>query len=181
VIALPALGAVLDAAQRAARRFPFVLASGVLSAIAGVLLVAGSEDGPYVRLLATATLGLPLCFALTLAGERRFAPGDARRWGVQAIGIVVLVLFWAVGRGGPSRCRSRATSSSRSRSTCLRRCCRTPASTSRTGSGNTIRRCSCAAAGTAAGEIYLTNLYATRSGGRWVVSNYYGELFLRLR
>lgn len=38
-----------------------------------------------------------------------------------------------------------------------------------------------AAAGSAAGEIYLTNPYATRTGGQWVVSTYSGELFLRLR
>lgn len=99
--ALPTLGVVLDAANRAARRFPLVVASAVLAAIAGIFLFNASEEEPYVRLLATATLGLPLCFALTLTGERRFAPGDARRWGVQAIGVVVLVSFWALWPGWP--------------------------------------------------------------------------------
>jgi uncharacterized protein DUF4153 len=36
-----------------------------------------------------------LLFALTLTGERRFAPGDARRWLLQGIGVLVLVAFWA--------------------------------------------------------------------------------------
>ncbi|HKE88813.1 MAG TPA: DUF4153 domain-containing protein [Gemmatimonadales bacterium] len=93
---LPTLGVVLSAAQRAARRFPLVLACGVIAAITGILLVDNhSEEAPYIRLLTAATLGLPLLFALTLTGERRFAPGDARRWVVQGIGVAVLVAFWA--------------------------------------------------------------------------------------
>jgi uncharacterized protein DUF4153 len=96
VIALPTLGVVAQGAGRAARRFPFVLACAFLAATAGILLVNSSEHEPYVRLLAAATLGLPLLFALTLTGERRFAPGDARRWLLQGIGVVVLVAFWAM-------------------------------------------------------------------------------------
>jgi hypothetical protein len=95
VIALPTLGVVVTAAARAARRFPLLLACGLLAATAGILLVNSSENEPYVRLLAAATLGLPLLFALTLTGERRFAPGDARRWLLQGIGVVMLVAFWA--------------------------------------------------------------------------------------
>ncbi|HEY6224666.1 MAG TPA: DUF4153 domain-containing protein [Gemmatimonadales bacterium] len=98
---LPTLGVVLGAANRSARRFPLVLACGVLAAIAGIFLFNASEEEPYVRLLATATLGLPLFFALTLTGERRFGPGDARRWGLQAVGVVALALFWALWPGWP--------------------------------------------------------------------------------
>jgi hypothetical protein len=79
VIALPTLGVVAQGAGRAARRFPLVLTCAFLAATAGILLVNSSEHEPYVRLLAVATLGLPLLFALSLTGERRFAPGDARR------------------------------------------------------------------------------------------------------
>ena len=85
----------MTAASRAARRFPLLLACALLAATAGILLVNSSEDEPYIRLLAAATLGLPLLFALTLTGERRFAPGDARRWIVQGIGVLALVAFWA--------------------------------------------------------------------------------------
>ena len=85
----------MTAATRAARRFPLLLACALLAATAGILLVNSSEDEPYIRLLAAATLGLPLLFALTLTGERRFAPGDARRWIVQGIGVLALVAFWA--------------------------------------------------------------------------------------
>jgi hypothetical protein len=38
-----------------------------------------------------------------------------------------------------------------------------------------------ASAGGAAGELYLTSVYATQQGGAWSVSSYSGELFLRLR
>ena len=94
---LPTLGVVVEAAQRAARRFPLVLLSAVLSATAGILIVnASGEDEPYTRLLATATLGLPLFLALTLTGERRFALGDRRRWVLQAAGVLVLGLFWVM-------------------------------------------------------------------------------------
>ena len=96
MIALPTLGVVVTAGTRAARRFPLLLACGFLAATAGILLVNSSEDEPYVRLLAAATLGLPLLFALTLTGERRFAPRDRRRWLLQGIGVVVLVAFWAL-------------------------------------------------------------------------------------
>jgi hypothetical protein len=95
LIALPTLGVVVTAGARAARRFPVVIACALLAATAGILLVNSSENEPYVRLLAAATLGLPLLFALTLTGEGRFAPGDARRWIVQGIGVLVLVAFWA--------------------------------------------------------------------------------------
>lgn len=94
---LPTLGVLLEAAARAARRFPVVIVSALLAATAGILLINSSDEEPYVRLLATGTLGLPLFLALTLTGERRFPAGDAaRRWAVQGVGVTVLVLFWAL-------------------------------------------------------------------------------------
>jgi uncharacterized protein DUF4153 len=95
---LPTLGAALSAAEHAARRFPLVLLSAALAATAGILIVNSSdEEAPFVRLLATATLGLPLFLALTLTAERRFAAGDAaRRWGLLGAGVTVLAVFWAL-------------------------------------------------------------------------------------
>src|SRR5512143_124514 len=95
---LPTLGAAVSAAERTARRFPLVLVSAALAATAGIFIVnASNEEAPFVRLLATATLGLPLLFALTLTAERRFAAGDAaRRWGLLGAGVAVLALFWAL-------------------------------------------------------------------------------------
>ncbi len=92
---LPTLGVVVEAAERAARRFPLVLLSAALAATAGILIVNNAgEDESYTRLLATATLGLPLFLALTLTGERRFAAGDRRRWVLQGVGVLVLTSFW---------------------------------------------------------------------------------------
>jgi hypothetical protein len=95
---LPTLGPALSAAERAARRFPLVLLSAVLAATAGILIVNASDnEEPFVRLLATATLGVPLFLALTLTGERRFAAGHtAWRWGLPGAGVAVLALFWAL-------------------------------------------------------------------------------------
>jgi hypothetical protein len=94
---LPTLGVVVSAADRAARRFPLVLLSAALAATAGIFIVSTSgEDEPYIRLLASATLGLPLFLALTLIGERRFVPGDRRRWVLQGVGLFLLAVFWAM-------------------------------------------------------------------------------------
>lgn len=95
---LPTLGAAVSAAEHAARRFPLVLLSAALAATAGILIVnASDEEAPFVRLLATATLGIPLLFALTLTAERRFAAGGgARRWGLLGAGVAVLAVFWAL-------------------------------------------------------------------------------------
>ena len=95
---LPTLGAAVSAAEAAARRFPLVLLSAALAATAGILIVnASDEDAQFVRLLVTATLGLPLFLALALTGERRFAAGAAaRRWGLRGAGVAVLAVFWAL-------------------------------------------------------------------------------------
>jgi hypothetical protein len=93
---IPTLRPVIGGAQRTARRFPFVLAAGILSAIAAILLMEelGSER-LYQRLLVAGTLGLPLFTALRVIGERRHAPPL-----VQAVlglgGVLLLVLVGAL-------------------------------------------------------------------------------------
>ncbi len=81
-VRLPSLGAVIAAALATARRFPLVLIAGAASSVAAILL---SDDiGPEAlreRLLAAASLGLPLFTAAALFGERR---GPAAR-GVAAV------------------------------------------------------------------------------------------------
>jgi hypothetical protein len=68
---LPSLGDAVTAAQRTLARFPTVILASAVSATAMILLV--DEVGPealQLRLLATATLALPLLVALTLFAER---------------------------------------------------------------------------------------------------------------
>ena len=83
---LPSLGAVLDVALATAKRFPLTLAAAFLAATSAILTFEDiGPDALHDRLLAAATLGLPLLTALTLFGER-----FAQRLGVRA-------LVWLVG------------------------------------------------------------------------------------
>jgi len=57
----PAIGDVVSAALRTARRFPFVLAAAAVATYAAIELEKHpGNDQDYTRLLATATLGFPL-------------------------------------------------------------------------------------------------------------------------
>src|ERR671937_1182184 len=91
-VRLPSLGHIVSAAQRAAQRFPLVLAAGVVTAIAGILIAdTAGDEKTLVRLLFVAGLGLPLNFGLAVAAERG---GRATYWLIAASGIVVLVALW---------------------------------------------------------------------------------------
>ena len=87
---LPTLGAAIEMALATLRRFPLVLACGVLAATAAILM---SEDiGPAWlrdRLLAVATLGLPLFTAAKLLGER--LPSAVARAGATLAAVALLV------------------------------------------------------------------------------------------
>lgn len=86
---LPTLGAAIEVALATLRRFPLVLASGAAAATAAILM---SEDiGPdwlHHRLLAAATLGLPLFTAAKLVSER--LRSAAARAGVALVAVAVL-------------------------------------------------------------------------------------------
>ncbi len=68
----PSLTVAWSHAAATARRFPFVIAAGVVAAFAAIMLeeAEGSHAG-YQSLLAASTLGLPLLFSLTVVGEVR--------------------------------------------------------------------------------------------------------------
>lgn len=72
------------------------LATG--AALESTRLGSGPEAS---RLLLTATLGLPLFFALTVLAER-YPPGGAQRWAIPGIGVVALAAFWAMWTGWSS-------------------------------------------------------------------------------
>src|SRR5688500_8240435 len=91
---LPALGDIVSAAQGAARRFPLVLVAGLLTAIAGILLLnSGGERDSLARLMAATSLGLPLFFGLTVLAERR-AGTRLTHWLIAASGLLILLGFW---------------------------------------------------------------------------------------
>src|SRR5580700_4351727 len=91
----PAIGDVVSAALRTARRFPFVLAAAAVATYAAIELEKHpGNDQDYTRLLATATLGFPLLFALTLVAERRVRSA-AIQWLLPVAGVVALLAFWS--------------------------------------------------------------------------------------
>jgi hypothetical protein len=91
---LPSLQRLFDAARATAVRFPLVLLAGALAAAAAVALVHDAgDDEPFVRLIVTGQLGLPLLFALAVFGERA-GRDAARRLVIPLIGAVALVAYW---------------------------------------------------------------------------------------
>ena len=91
---LPTLGHIIDAGRRSARRFPLVLAAGLVTAVAGMFLInSDGDDKQAIRLMLASGLGLPLNFALAMAAERR-ARTKAAYWLIAGAGIVVLAAFW---------------------------------------------------------------------------------------
>lgn len=68
---LPSIDRVVEAAGRAARRWPLVLLCAVAAAAAGMLLLGSSvEDEQALRLLYVFSLGLPLFVGIKLVAER---------------------------------------------------------------------------------------------------------------
>jgi len=93
-VRLPAIGDIVDEAQRAALRFPLVLLSGAVAAVAGILIVdTPGDDKALLRVGAAATLGLPLNFGLAVLAERR-ARTRAAHVGIAAVGVLIQLAFW---------------------------------------------------------------------------------------
>ena len=93
--------AIREAAHRSRvtlERFPFVLLAGLTCAVFGVQAVEDSGDDTWMRPLLSATIGLPLLFALTISAERRrWTP--AWRAGAGLLGIALVIGFWWGTRG----------------------------------------------------------------------------------
>lgn len=68
---LPSLQRLGEQALEVARRFPLVLVCGVISGVAGSLMIdAGENETLYVRVLYASSLGLPLFVGLQILAER---------------------------------------------------------------------------------------------------------------
>ncbi len=88
--------AIDDAVRRARAtlvRFPFVLLAGFVCATAALIAIEQQMDDSWLEVMVSATLGLPLLFAITMTGERRRWPAA---WRVAAgmIGLGAVALFW---------------------------------------------------------------------------------------
>ncbi len=90
---LPSIEHLIAHGRAAARRFPLALAAALVSAAAAFAGIDGGDEEPWVRLLATASLGLPLFIAITLLAERR-GWSAVRAWAVRGLGLAVLAAFF---------------------------------------------------------------------------------------
>lgn len=92
---LPSLDRLVEGAVATARRFPLLLLCAATAAVASCLAIEGGDERFWVRVLASATLGLPLFVALVpLAEGRGWSAG--RAWLLRGAGLLVpLAVFLA--------------------------------------------------------------------------------------
>ena len=94
---IPSINRVMVAGMDTAQRFPATVISALVAALAGMLQVAvweNSEPETYwLRVMAAASLGLPLFTGITLLSERH---GKSRLlvWLGHAVGLGILLLFY---------------------------------------------------------------------------------------
>lgn len=84
---------MVTSALRTARRFPLVLGAAAVATIAGLVATLPGDSTESTRVLFTATLGLPLLYAMTVAAERPDSP-PMWRWLGPLSGVAILVAFW---------------------------------------------------------------------------------------
>ncbi len=89
----PSLDLLAARAATVARRFPWTIAAGVITAVAAIAVAEVHDDDLWVRAAFVSALGLPLTVALTLLTEAR-RWGAALRSGVLLVGAGALVLFF---------------------------------------------------------------------------------------
>ena len=90
----PSPGSLASQAGSTLRRFPFVMACAAVSSFAAIRAIdAVVNPEPHWRLLAAATLGLPLLTALAVTAERR--PGFPAQLGAALFGVAILAAFYA--------------------------------------------------------------------------------------
>lgn len=94
---------LVDAAVRAQQtviRFPLAILSGIVAAVTMIQGIDAGDEGWYMRVWATAILGLPLFTAIVTTAERRRLSGVVR-WGVTLSVVALLVLLGFVSQQWP--------------------------------------------------------------------------------
>lgn len=93
----PSISVVVAAAGRSAQRFPMVLLAAAVATFAALMLIGKDADEQlWSPVLAAGSLGLPLCFAVTMLVEARALPA---RWqvllhGAAAAMLVTIAAVW---------------------------------------------------------------------------------------
>jgi len=94
---LPSIEQLVRVGRNSAGRFPLVLLSAAIAAVAGVLLPDSSIDDEILTgFLYVATLGIPLFLAIDLVAERR-GTSDRARWIARLAAVALLVAVY-IGR-----------------------------------------------------------------------------------
>jgi hypothetical protein len=94
---LPSIEQLVRVGRTSAGRFPLVLLSAAIAAVAGVLLPDSSIDDEILTgFLYVATLGIPLFLAIDLVAERR-GTSDRARWIARLAAVALLVAVY-IGR-----------------------------------------------------------------------------------
>lgn len=88
-----ALAGVAAAGSAAVRRFPGVAVCAGLAALSAVLALEAEVQDLWWGLLRVATLGIPLCIAVTLFCERHVT-ASAHRWALQLVAAAILVALY---------------------------------------------------------------------------------------
>jgi len=92
---LPSIARIWAEYNRTFRRFPLTLISAVIGTVVAIVLVEHeelSEPSILYNILLSTILALPLMTALKLAAERE-SSNSGRGWTLQAIGVVLLVVY----------------------------------------------------------------------------------------
>lgn len=99
------LAPILDGAARGVARFPLTILSGLVAAVAAILLEENvGTERTIERLLASAVLGISLFTGLRMLGARlRWRP--SLMWAVDALGVLILVGFFVGWAGWPEPLR----------------------------------------------------------------------------
>jgi len=96
---LPSVQRLAEHAVAVARRFPLVLISGVVSAVAASLMIdAGDSEQMYLRVLYTSSLGLPLFTGLQFLAERHGWKGVGQLVAILA-GLALLIVVYLLRPG----------------------------------------------------------------------------------
>lgn len=95
---LPSVTALMVQLRDVLIRFPWVVAAGVISAAAALVLVGTPDEAVWTRILGAAALGLPLGTALTLTAEARGIGGTPKTL-LLALGALLLAGFYLVWPG----------------------------------------------------------------------------------
>jgi len=86
--------AVLSAARLAIRRFPLVVAAGIVAAAGASVLIGAGHHPDALRVVVVATLALPLLFTVTVLAAHR--PQGLAHWGLLVAGLIALAAFWRI-------------------------------------------------------------------------------------